>query len=75
MFATTRDSVGDQADVDLITKNVNHTWGFAKGSASNRAVKAIGALLADRMGIPESERLAFRSRLPPGSESPKELTE
>lgn len=63
-----------RAEVDLITKGDNFTWRFAKGSASEKAVKGLGALLADRMYVPDSERNAMRSDLPPWASGQKGVT-
>lgn len=63
-----------RAEVDLITKDDNFTWRFASGSASEKAVRGLGALLADRMDIPAIERNAMRSDLPPWTPGPKGLT-
>jgi hypothetical protein len=62
-----------QAEVDLITKDDNLSWRFADGSSSEASVRSFGALLADRMDIPQVERDALRPALPPGPAAPKEL--
>jgi hypothetical protein len=64
-----------QAEVDLITKDDNLTWRFGKGSASQTPIRGLGALLADRMEIPQVERDAMRDALPSPAPEPKELTE
>ena len=64
-----------QAEVDLITKDDNLTWRFAKGSASATAVRGLGALLADRMDIPQVERDAMRAALPSRPPVREALTE
>lgn len=60
------DDGSGQAEVDLITKDDNLAWRFADGSSSEATVRRFGALLADRMDIPQTEREALRAALPPG---------
>lgn len=62
------------AEVDLITRTDDYHWRFGNGSAAEAAVKQLGALLADRMAIPESEREALLAALPAPRETPKALT-
>lgn len=69
------DDPAEQAEVDLITKDDNLTWRFAKGSASHPSVRSLGALLAERMEIPQLERDAMREALPSPAPGRKELTE
>ena len=47
---------------------------FGNGSATDAAVKRLGALLADQMAIPDSEREALLVALPFRTEAPKEIT-
>jgi len=69
------DRPGEQAELDLITKNENLTWRFPKGSASDSSVRGLAAMLADRMEIPEVERETLTSALPKPGPELKELTE
>lgn len=68
------DGGAGHAEVDLITKDDNFAWRFTAGSASEKAVRSLGALLADRMDIPANERNAMRTELPPWTSGPKGLT-
>lgn len=62
------------AEVDLITRTDDYHWRFGNGSATDAAVKRLGALLADQMAIPDSEREALLVALPFRTEAPKEIT-
>jgi len=62
------------AEVDLITRTDDYHWRFGKGSATDAAVKQLGALLAHEMAIPESEREAMLTALPSGTDAAEELT-
>lgn len=74
-YVRVRDDDGaGRAEIDLITKDDNLTWRFAKGSASEKSVRGLGALLAERMGIPALERNAMRTELPPWKPGPQGLT-
>ncbi len=67
------DSDAERVEVDVITKHENLTWRFAKGSDADESVRALGAHLAERMEIPQSEREALQDALPAGSQKPLEL--
>lgn len=62
------------AEIDLVTKDEDLHWRFAKGSADNDAIKALSALLAERMQVPEQERQALISALQSGSEDTEAIT-
>lgn len=64
------DAGGGQAELDLIAKDVSVSWRFADGSASEPSVRAISALLGDRMHIPQTERDDLVSALPAGMATP-----
>jgi hypothetical protein len=59
------------AEVDLISKNTDVHWRFGKGSAGDDSIKALSALLADNMQVPQKEREALLAALPHKVESPK----
>lgn len=63
------------AEVDLITRTDDCRWRFGDGSATEDAVKQLGAILADRMAIPDSERQALLTALPPKADTPRALTQ
>lgn len=65
-YVRLRDDDGaGRAEIDLITKDDNFTWRFGKESASEKSVRNLRALLADRMDIPAVERDAIRADFPP----------
>lgn len=55
-------SIGVVIDVTLRTSNI--TWIFPRGFATDHPVKALAALLMNRMNLPERERTAFNKYLP-----------
>ncbi len=63
------DPASGRADLDLITVGENLTWRFAKGSASAAPVRALGALIAERMGVPAREREALIAAARPSLEA------
>ncbi len=63
------DPASGRADLDLITAGENLTWRFAKGSASAAPGRALGALIAERMGVPARERAALMSAAGPSLEA------
>lgn len=63
------------AEIDLITKNADVHWRFGKGSRGDNAIKALSALLADRMQVPKKEREALLAALPPMGDAPKAISQ
>lgn len=59
------------AEIDVISKNADLRWRFGKGSAKDDAIKALSALLADSMQVPEEEREALLAALPHKVDAPK----
>ncbi|WP_113718098.1 hypothetical protein [Arthrobacter dokdonensis] len=68
------DDATGRAEIDLITRDDNITWRFARGADADKSLAGLGALLADRMDIPATERDAMHSQLPPWTTGPKGLT-
>lgn len=67
------DASSGVAEVDLITRTHDYHWRFGSASATDPAVKQLGALLAKQMRIPESEREAMLVALPSKSDIPDAL--
>lgn len=59
------------AEIDVISRNADLHWRFGKGSAGDGAIKALSALLADSMQVPEQERETLLAALPPKVDTPK----
>jgi len=55
-------SVG--ARIDLITKDADLTLTFPKEDEGTQAVRAVGAMLAEHMNLPDTERIALLADLP-----------
>lgn len=63
------------AQLELITKDENFAWLFESLPPDAASVKALAALLADRMAIPEEERDALRAALPGSPSAPLQVTQ
>ncbi|WP_143465996.1 hypothetical protein [Leifsonia sp. NCR5] len=69
------ESSGSRGGVDLITKRENFTWRFAARTGSGESIKAVASLMAERMSIPESERIALSFAPPSSAAGAKQLVE